>query len=184
VFVHGVANIYTTFATQAKLTIHTASGERPIKVGNLQYGQSRDIVVHYNDIGGKPPVTSVKLTYISQGIASWTVSDEYQKILNTNSMPPEVYDYHFARAQVCDFLRSLYPRRADQEYVPLSVQELPRVRSELEDLIQQLKVRGHTDERNTSLLRDLAGEDPNGQVRLAISNETYYTKWGQHYRKL
>jgi hypothetical protein len=178
-----VANIYTTFATQATLTLHTTSGEIPIKIGNLQYGQSRDMVIHYRDTAGKLPVMPVKLAYISQGETRWTVSDDHQITSDINSMETQVCDFHFARDQVCAFLRSLYPRRADQEYVPLPTQELPRVRSELEDLIKQLKARGHTDEQNTSLLRDLAGEDPDGQVRLAISNEQYYTKWGKHYRK-
>ena len=73
--------------------------------------------------------------------------------------------------------------RNDKEYLPLSVGELPRVRSALQALIGDLKGQGHTDEQNVSLLEDLAGEEPRGQVSLALSDDSYYRKWGQHYRE-
>jgi hypothetical protein len=73
--------------------------------------------------------------------------------------------------------------RHDKEYIPLPVGDLPQARSELEALIGELKGQGHTDEQNISLLQDLAGEEPHGQVSLAISNEKYFTRWGQHYRE-
>ena len=183
VFVHGVANLYSTFATQAKLTIHTKRGEKTISVGNVQYGQSRDVVVNYDDIEGTTPVGPVRLTYISQGVSNCKIAGEPWETSDADLMAPAVYDYHLARAQVCDFLRTLYPRRPDQELVPVPAGELPRARAKLEDLIKQLKARGHTDEQNTSLLLDLAGDDPSGQVRLAISKDKYYLKWGRHYRE-
>ena len=67
--------------------------------------------------------------------------------------------------------------------MPLSAAELPRIRSELEALIGDMKSQGHVDEQNVSLLDDLAGKDPQGQVSIALSDENYFRKWGQHYRE-
>jgi hypothetical protein len=200
-----VANLYTTFATQATLTFRTTGSlildedegsktgiqlgdvssspsEVSVKLGNLQYGQSRDILLRYKDMTERSHTVQAKLTYNFHGSIRWIVSSE-RIASHTTSLPLQVCDYHWSRTRICAFLRSLFPIRHDKEHVRLSVEELPRVRSELEALLGDLKGLGHTDEQNTSLLQDLAGEEPHGQIRLALSNKDYYTKWGQHYRK-
>src|SRR5262245_9818983 len=90
VFVHAVANLYTTFATQAILRFRSTESlvlyehegtktglrleDKPsnqdilsIKLGNLQYGQSRDILIHYDRKTKKSHVVQAKLIFNFQG---------------------------------------------------------------------------------------------------------------------
>ena len=65
--------------------------------------------------------------------------------------------------------------------MPLKKEEdLQGRRLVLEGVINYLKREGHNDEQNTSLFQDLAGNDPHGQVRIALRGN-YYDQWGKHY---
>ena len=152
-----------------------------IKIGNLQYGQSRDIVIHYSKTK-KSHMVQAKLTFNFHGSTRWTLSNE-QITSDTSSLSPQVCDYHLSRARICAFLRSLFYLNDEMEYLPLPFGRLPPIISKLNALIKDLKSQGHVDEQNVGLLQDLAGDKPNGQVSLALSNGKYYRKWGHHYRE-
>ncbi|PGH15567.1 hypothetical protein AJ79_02349 [Helicocarpus griseus UAMH5409] len=206
VFVHAIANLYTTYATEAKVVLHTsgsveltqdegsktgleldeetAKGDNIIvNVGNLQYGQSRDIVLLIKIATGEKVTARAELTYKtynSEGSFKSVISNE-QMLSQTTNLPAHVASYHLTRARICALIRSIYPMRPDEEYTNLVTNDLEEPRKCLDNIIQDLKKLGYTDEENVSLLRDLAGEDPEGQIRLSISTNQNYNKWGRHY---
>jgi len=60
-------------------------------------------------------------------------------------------------------------------------EDLSPKRAELKAVIHLTKSLPFTDEHNTSLLEDLCGASPNGQIYLALSSQEYFSKWGKHY---
>ncbi|OJD13212.1 hypothetical protein AJ78_06304 [Emergomyces pasteurianus Ep9510] len=203
VFVHAIANLFTTFATQAKVTFHTSGSvrlvqdegsrtglelhEEPTKdgdltviVGNLQYGQSRDLVIRMENVPRKPSTTKATLTYNFQG-SSKSVTSSEQILSQPSSLPPHVSGYHMSRAHICAFLRSIYPLRSDKEYTNIQEDRLEQAQKDLGSIITKMKQLGYTDEENVSLLRDAAGEEPEGQISLSISTPKNFSRWGKHY---
>ncbi|PGH02577.1 hypothetical protein GX51_04604 [Blastomyces parvus] len=203
VFVHAIANLYTTFATQAKVSIRTSGsveiaqdegsktglglyeestedGIFTVTVGRLQYGQSRDLVFLMKNVTSNPSTAQATLTYNFHGDSKSVVSSE-QMLSRHTSLPAHVSSYHLSRARICAFLRSLFPLRPDKQYSSLTKAQLENARQELDSMIKEIKQLGYTDEENDSLVRDLAGEEPEGQISLSISTEDNYEKWGKHY---
>ncbi|KGQ01713.1 hypothetical protein PAAG_11560 [Paracoccidioides lutzii Pb01] len=203
VFVHAIANLYTTFATQARVLLRTSGsaelvqdegsktgllldemsakdGDIIVTVGNLQYGQSRDLVLRIKNVTGNASAAQATLTYNFQGSVKSVISNE-QLLSQYKSLPAHVSSYHLSRARICTFLRSIYPLRQDYEYMYLDANGLEKARAELDIVIKETKKLGYTDIANASLVRDLAGEDPEGQISLAISERSHYEKWGKHY---
>ncbi|KLJ08708.1 hypothetical protein EMPG_15862 [Blastomyces silverae] len=203
VFVHAIANLYTTFATQAKVSIRTSGsvaiaqdegsntglglyeestedGALTVTVGSLQYGQSRDVIIRMKNATSKPSTAQATLTYNFQGDSKSVVSSE-QILSQRTSLPPHVSGYHLSRARICAFLRTLFPLRPDKQYSSLTQDQLENAKQELDSMIKEIKELGYTDEENGSLVRDLAGEEPEGQISLSISTQDNYEKWGKHY---
>ncbi|PGH20784.1 hypothetical protein AJ80_03411 [Polytolypa hystricis UAMH7299] len=203
VFVHSIANLYTTFATHATLKLRSsgatkltvaegsrtgiqldetspAEGEVSIRLGNLQYGQSRDILVHFDAQSDKKPTVQASLSYNFRGEMATAVSTD-RLLTDPTSLPVSVCDYHVSRAMICALLRKLYPVSVIGEYKPLDHSQLNGPRSELQSLVADVQRFGHKDDQNTSLLHDLCGDDPYGQVSLAIGKDDYFEKWGKHY---
>jgi hypothetical protein len=203
VFVHAVANLYTTFAANATLTLLTedpvvlsadegglqlheqassTQGGLTLNIGNLQYGQSRNIVVRYEGDVKDAPSVEARLTFNSQSAKNPVASKGVME-LGTGCLSVQASEYHRSRARLCAFFRSLFPTKNHSDYIAVRSNELSTARSNLEALAHELKAAGHTDEQNISLFQDLAGEDPQGQAGLAISSDLYFKKWGKHYRK-
>ncbi|KAL2383786.1 hypothetical protein RJZ90_002417 [Blastomyces dermatitidis] len=203
VFVHAIANLYTTFATQAMISIRTSGsveiaqdegsktglglyeestedGALAVTVGSLQYGQSRDVIIRMKNATSKPSTAQATLTYNFQGNAKSVASSE-QILSQRTSLPAHVSGYHLSRARICGFLRTLFPLRPDKQYASLTKDQLENAKQELDSIIKEIKQLGYTDEGNGSLVRDLAGEEPEGQISLSISTQANYEKWGKHY---
>ncbi|OAX83670.1 hypothetical protein ACJ72_01959 [Emergomyces africanus] len=201
VFVHAIANLYTTFATQAKVTFRTSGsvqlvqdegsrtglglyeeptedGNLTLIIGNLQYGQSRDLIIRMKNTTVKPSTAKATLTYNFQGSFKSVVSSE-QMLSKASSMPAHVSSYHLSRARICKFLRSIYPMRPDKEYTIIG--DLEEAKKELASIIKEMKHLAYTDEENVSLLKDAAGEEPEGQISLSISTLDNFARWGKHY---
>lgn len=198
VLIHAIANLYTTYATQAKLTLrHPESmslsvidsfttgiqldetplspSEFSVNLGSLHYGQSREILLRYDT--KTPEACEIETTLSCARLGQPEESTkETAKLAESAPLPSSVYQYHRSRAKICRFLRSLRSSNPEEEYVPLQHELDP-----LEGVIDYLKNAGHTDEQNASLFQDLAGEKPHGQVRLALSSWAYYDRWGKHY---
>jgi hypothetical protein len=150
-----------------------------IPLGNLQYGQSRDV---YLDFGLFFDPNSTITVDVDFNLVDGVRSDFHARknILDTSSLPAEEIAYHISRSRICAFLSSLAPL-SNEQHQAISAKNLPEKRVELETLISSISSLNHFDEASQSLLTDLAGPDPAGQIRLAISTDTYYNRWGKHY---
>ncbi len=197
--IHAVANLQSTFATSATLKITTCEGleiaqtvgsyvqnedknpDHPktnliVPLGNLQYGQSRDIELMYNNLcsnGTFQPTINVELRCTaldeSTGILSTSRSIQDMEYLSS-----ELTAYHIFRSRICKFLSSIAPLSKNQERKTIS--NITMKREELNILISDLEATKPNDELNQSLLHDLSGE-----ISLALSTHEIYRKWGRHY---
>jgi len=205
VFVHAVANLFSTFATSVKLELETKKSgiqisapsylqlgvedaARTVKldVGNLQYGQSRDIVVKLICEQAKVDgIVSATLHYCVADQAS-KISIAEKELSDRSTISPAAMDYHLSRHQLCTFLASLSTRNANDEYVALTAAKVEQSQKEMHSLITSISDRlraarkantsGHDVDNLTSLLADLKSEDTNatdnahgaGQVSLAL----------------
>jgi hypothetical protein len=224
VFVHAVANLQATYANKAtlKLTypsyiqLEETTGESvetqepqqfdedsdferqlSIPLGDLRYGQPRDIYLKYKPSeeylgalklalnGEQPPQPPVVYATLEYNLLKPTVEKAVSvcSIMDGTSMPPAEIAYHKSRSAILTFLSSLYPlRETDGEHVPLSSVG-PEKLNELEALIKTIPAADPSvsrDPRNVSLMEDLHGTDPKGQISMACKPE-YFSKWGCHY---
>lgn len=98
-------------------------------------------------------------------------------VLGSSDMCEEEMAYHESRAQICRYLSSWFPLGSEGEHRTIAE---GREEKELVELISNLTARKYRDVQNQSLMEDLAGAEPKGQVSLAI-NDDYLNKWGLHY---
>jgi len=209
VFVHAVANLFSTFATSVKLELETKKSgiqisapsylqlgvedaARIVKldVGNLQYGQSRDIVVNLTCKQAKVDgIVSVTLHYCVPDQTSKTVTAA-KKLSDRSTMSQAAMDYHLSRHQLCTFLASLSIRNANNEYVALKAAKVEQPLKEIHSLIasisdrlraaRQVNTSGHDVDNLKSLLADLKSENTDatdnphgaGQISLALQTTT------------
>jgi hypothetical protein len=208
VFVHAIANLQSTYATGARLTISgtknmtlaETTGEYTrkekqilnggqqggfhhtldIPLGNLQYGQSREIFLVYGQDIDPSSEVYVGLEFNPESGERTTLRTSRHIQQTTTTLLPQEIAYHTLRAQICFFLSSLAPLNNEQ-HQHLPARELPSKRAELAALIASMASLSYLDEPNQSLLTDLAGADPAGQISLAISTDIFYNRWGKHY---
>lgn len=222
-FVHAVAHLQSTFARNASLhltcpdrvTLEETTGpyvtkeadtkkvsggrlQLTIPLGNIQYGQSRDIYLRWNSatntIAGNPVDLSATLEYTPLHNTDLRVEHKANRSLADISVPlsPEEVAYHISRSRVCAFLAALFPiddlgeHRVDSEVVPKygasSLSGLQTKQAELQQLIQSLPAAQYPeDPRCKALLQDLHGGEPFGQVTIALSSQSNFDRWGQHY---
>jgi hypothetical protein len=226
VFVHAVANLQSTFANNVTLRLRyppyleleettgqsvdkqvpVALGhdddfhwQLSISLGNLQFGQSRDIYLRY--AGSKefadflamtkageqpdfPPVINAILEYSRlDGNVHKAVC--HRSILDTGApmLTPAEKAYHMSRSAIIELLSRVAPLRAkDGEHIPAR-SIAPKLAAELDELLSSIPAADpsvSSDPRCASLLEDLAGEDPKGQISLALQKK-FFTRWGIHY---
>ncbi|KAL2162319.1 hypothetical protein VTH06DRAFT_7232 [Thermothelomyces fergusii] len=238
VFIHAVANLQSTFANNAKLRLTYPSylrleemtgeavgrqtpvklqGDLPepmtsltIALGNIQFGQSRDIYLRYGHDradprdppaseaeGQGPPIITAVLEYQHFTPTVHQVVAHQDPFSVSPSIPAAEIAYHMSRAAVVAFLSTICPLNPQLEHVPLIHERRPQ------DLPQQLRslvaalaaarpefVGSHDGCR--ALLTDLCGNpaaaaqaaDPatwTGQVALALVDSDHYHRWGIHY---
>lgn len=205
VFVHAVANLFTTLATSAVLEVtvpHDTGIESvglqdflipntgkscALRLGNIHYGQSRDLVFargHGTFPKGMP--VSVTLKYkLSTGV-EYTIDSS--TALSTPGLVPQTSDYHFFRAQLCAFLCTLFPIKQNGEHDHIIQPDiLAKAESSLRDLVANIRIASKANGGNeglSSILQDLEGDEPAGQIRKALGNtppQPYWTKWGHRY---
>ncbi|KAL9126207.1 MAG: hypothetical protein Q9217_004714, partial [Psora testacea] len=197
--IHAVENLQSTFATSATLAITTCEGleiaqtvgnyvqsedknpDHPktnliVPLGNLQYGQPRDVELMYNNlwsIGRFQPTINVELrcTALDESIGILSTSRSIQDMEYLSS---ELTAYHYFRSRICKFLSSIAPLSRNQERE--TILNITMKREELNTLISDLEATKPNDELNQSLLHDLSGE-----ISLALSTDEIYLKWGRHY---
>ncbi|TDZ14881.1 Uncharacterized protein Cob_v012188 [Colletotrichum orbiculare MAFF 240422] len=211
VFVHAVANLQATFAINATLrltypaqvdleettgdsvvkqeavTLHNENDEPKrlsILLGNIQYGQTRDIYLRVKAPENLDLETSnitATMEYSRMTSAVYRESAETSLLASTTTMPDPEIAYHISRSLICAFLASTIPLKHDGEHEAL-LSISPEKTEELETLIKTLPAHKFPDDaKNKSLVEDLSGAEPKGQISLALKNPNYYSKWGIHY---
>lgn len=228
IFIHAVANLQSTFATNATLDLqfsHPMEIEETmgptvdqlgveeegqlrrlrIPLGNLQYGQSRDIFLRVKNVSNEDPFDAGSLATVTAGISYETpgttpqtpstdfgekvfafdtdpVATAHCSMTADADLPDAEIAYHESRSRVCAFLSSIFPIGSNGNHDKIRTDQAPAKAAELDSLIAELPAQRHTeDPRNKSLIEDLAGEDPHGQVSLALGSEDYFQRWGVHY---
>ncbi|KAF5023210.1 hypothetical protein F66182_4718 [Fusarium sp. NRRL 66182] len=232
VFVHAVANLQSTFATRAVLKLtysrpleleettgtsveqqpaqysddseEDSIGELTLSLGNLQFGQSRDIFLRVSNpkalllLEEKDPSSSIveaSLAYVKPGncprsrrVLEAMLSKDAgfapmttvrRSILDSSQLPASEIAYHESRSLICNFISSMFPIQPTGEHA--AIKDIEAKRGELQALIRDLPARNFDDSKNTSLLQDISSKDPKGQVFLAIESTEYFNKWGCHY---
>lgn len=228
-FVHAVAHLQSTFAQNASLhlscpdgiTLHETTGRYVTKqtdarivsdgrgrltipLGNIQYGQSRDMYLRWESdsrmqhtVAGNPVDLSATVTYILPNSTTRSVEHSANRSLadvaSTSFLlsPPEIA-YHKSRSQVCAFLADFFPLNSHEEHHVHKELEakygasispgLPDKQAALAHLIQSLPANGYPDDpRCQALLQDLNGDEPFGQVTIALASQANFDRWGQHY---
>ncbi|KAF4979111.1 hypothetical protein FZEAL_4601 [Fusarium zealandicum] len=228
VFVHAVANLQSTFATRAvlkltyssRLELEETTGasveqqppkpvdgsenstmELTLTLGNLQYGQSRDIFLRAKNLSllrslknsaASSSLVNASLAYVKSGMypqnrtvpaakdASFApVASVRRSILDTSNLPASEIAYHESRALLCSFISSVFPLKEDGEHEAVTKGMITK--NELLALIQKLPAKSYDDPKNASLMKEISAQDPKGQVFLAIENGKYFNKWGGHF---
>ncbi len=169
VFVHATANLQSTYANNGKLCLtypsylkleettgaavdkqapvalegadqESGMTSLTILLGNLQYGQSRDIYLRYGASRKvilaasetEPPVVTATLSYQRFTAETHRITTERSTIdFAEPSLPPAEIAYHVSRSALVSFLSNFTPLNATLEHVPLK--QLP------EDLAIQLQ---------------------------------------------
>ncbi|KAI1291337.1 hint-domain-containing protein [Xylaria venustula] len=207
VFVHAIAHLISTYATRCTLEITTPEGvalepttgqsindqqhgdegadykRLTLQLGNLQYGQTRDIYLrHFNASGQQIQYTvsdgdrtmHTKLTY-SRLQSPEYVSVAEHDMLEPSPLSPSAIAYHQSRSAVCDLL-SWFTIIKDSEYLDRRRVTVSDYQMRLQELINNIPSRNYQDKHNNSLMEDL-----NGQITEALSSKEYFDRWGRHY---
>lgn len=170
-----------------------------LSFGTLQFGHSRDIYLRYantqeladflamNEAGLQPdlpPVVNAVLEYscldgnIYKAVCHRSIVDTGEPKLSLAEKA-----YHISRSAIVELLSRVAPIRAkDGEHVPAR-SDARKLAVEVEMLLSSLPAadpRVRSDPRCASLLEDLTGEDPKGQISLAFKKK-FFGRWGIHY---
>ncbi|OAA56319.1 von willebrand factor type a domain containing protein [Niveomyces insectorum RCEF 264] len=214
VFVHAVANMQSTFATSATLrltyskslsfeeTMGAVVGQtKPvgmegrdarlqyvtIRVGNIQYGQSRDIYVRYTGDAAANGATLLRASLRYHEVATkgvkfvvtWHPLDGKPSIKAPRSPDLSAGEiaFHVSRAKLCSFLAGVFPLAADDEHVHGQFSD--RLGRDLDDMLLRLPAAAQEhagDPACAALLADITG-----QVKMALTNASHFSRWGRHY---
>ena len=182
-----------------------------IPLGLLQYGQSRDIFLRASKVANQEKETgatesSTVTATLDFNKANMSLQDSRSKantfslgktdsggtdlgtrtisvsrsVLEHSDLPESEVAYHESRARICKYISSWFPLGPDGEHRVIAHGREGK-KKELSQMISQIPARHYDDERNRSLMEDLTGTEPKGQISLAINNDGYFTRWGVHY---
>ncbi|KAI1333516.1 hint-domain-containing protein [Xylariaceae sp. FL0016] len=204
VFVHAVAHLQSTFAINCVLEITTPKSVRlettagktmedqnaedgicnkvTIKLANMQCGQSRDIFLKMlpGAESGVKAIANAKLTYSLMRHPLHVITA--RNLSEPSELPDCIIAYHQSRSMICSFLSSFVELdRQKHEYKEVASCSMDEYNSKLQELLGNIPAARYNDELNTSLMEDLQGREPAGQISLAISRRDYFGRWGLHY---
>lgn len=209
VFVHAVANLFSTVGVNVVLEVETSPDvviscatvfntdiisktQTHLHLGNLQYGQSRNLILSYDKSQRRSSIKAT-LAYKDRFGESHSTSTFCTQSTKPAAPPGQLLAYHAFRAQLCSHLSAFSPISADtNEHKVLTDCQSPdgrfaAARVSLQNFIAQITSSPYAeDPKVAALIKDLtAGEGKsNGQVSkalLATDKEQYYQKWGKHY---
>jgi hypothetical protein len=200
-FIHAVANLYTTFGTSATIEIEVSDNNLPessvgiplkkakqgrlLELGNIQYGQARDLVFECpREMQTSAQIKAI-LSYRTPN-GEGHVSKATTMIAAPSTLPTDKIFYHLQRASICQLLASLFPLQTNNEHAAIKdTNELDRAQNQGTLIAEALRSSPYaTNPEVKSLLDDLVGADPVGQISKALTSthtQRYWQKWGRHY---
>jgi hypothetical protein len=109
-----------------------------------------------------------------------------RSLLDPADLPAAELAYHESRARICRFLSDLFPaspKDGERRCRKLDADTYASLPDSLALLVADLPARAHSqrDDANASLVEDLVGDDPHGQVSLAVNDQDHFRRWGVHY---
>ncbi|KAK9419684.1 putative Hint-domain-containing protein [Seiridium unicorne] len=155
-----------------------------VPLGNLQYGQSRDIylesdVPHGSFEWSKDMKITAKFRFSRMYDAHFLVGAKLDTLRETSLSESEIA-YHRSRAMICEYISSIFPLKADGEHDMPALHALPTTisaaRMNFKDLVTNIPAKHFRDTYNASLMQDLLG-----QIQLAVFDNDYFSTWGPHY---
>jgi len=197
VFIHAVANLFSTFATNTEVvlscsnakvqfdlpawlefdTVPQTTGTRVLNLGNIRYGQSRDIIVKLNGASRKDIIkATVRCSVPNQAMKTATTTCDFY---NRRTISTTVLDYHISRHEVCAYLASLSAKNQNNEHVSLSASSLSPKSHAIDALVENIQTRltstmdqGADTADLAALLADLQPPDlinPHGSGQIALA---------------
>jgi hypothetical protein len=157
-----------------------------IQLGNIQYGQSRDMFLRYTSPKAQDVITSLgieahlhaELQYSLMMVPEYVVHASHD-LRDISLLPAAEIAYHQSRAQLCDFLSSLFPidPRKEEHDIFSRVPSLITRRNTLATLQTTIPALSYpADPHNQSLMDDI-----NGQIALAVESPEHLKRWGRHF---
>lgn len=159
VFVHAVANLFSTFATDTVITLtcsenvfeviaptyfdyavqNTAANISSLRLGNIQYGQSRDIVFKIRAVRKSQPIKAT-LSYRSANNKVFSTS-VLHKPGNQPPLRRSMIDYHLSRHDICSFLAEFSIRNLKEEHIHIGSQLVQNKAADFMALVSKIESR-------------------------------------------
>ncbi|EPS40220.1 hypothetical protein H072_6003 [Dactylellina haptotyla CBS 200.50] len=194
VFVHALANLFSTYATACYLNVEIPDGAKvkkplgeftftesswgaKIDIGDIQYGQSRDFIIELEGLDRQNP-DDIILTLVAK---PWD-AQEALNVAVTTTTSPEVnaastdYQYHWHRLSLVTEIYGLCQRTFKKYNNDLN--------SELEVAKDKFQAQGKAIAKDLQghAAAEALGTDISGEVTLAVADAgKAWTKWGRHY---
>ncbi|KAK8030185.1 inter-alpha-trypsin inhibitor heavy chain H3 [Apiospora rasikravindrae] len=199
VMVNAVAHLQSTFAIKCCLDIEVVQVEKlelstglamgmtrgnhpngrhwSVPLGNIQYGQSRDIYLRFNQKANKNCMINTQLTY-SDGTGAKSVEGPNDvPVTQAVTLSDDEIAYHRNRDLVCRLVIRLC-LRGTEDYIGGFDELGKRDRKSWYGLLTEKNTAGsHNDEQNRSL-----NQDVEGRIKQAVhSGDGEWNSWGKHY---
>ncbi|KAM3497070.1 hypothetical protein MY10362_009563 [Beauveria mimosiformis] len=201
-FVHTMANLRSTYATRATLRVScttniiisddlgqrgdlTDDGSLALYLGNIQYGQSRDIVLkvqpaRYEAASALDQYVDATVTVrpVLEGLGMAKTGKTITCLADKSRLPEGELAYHASRGYICSFLAELLGAEANGD-IRIPLVDLETRLENFGSLFHEIPASEYNDELNRSLMKDLDGAKP--QISTALGSDEDYESWGKHY---
>lgn len=145
-----------------------------VPLGNIQYGQTRDIFVRFGGKVGSNNKIHAELYYLKANDTRY-YTDHDIPVTQTSTIPEKEMAFHENRSRICRFILELFPR-GELGFPIDSTASIDRVNPFL-SLVNDLTVKHYDDRGNQAL-----NEQVEGLIRQAAYADGYeWARWGKHY---
>ncbi|KAG8753136.1 negative regulator of the PHO system [Serendipita sp. 396] len=184
VFVHALANLFATYATRTTISVELPEGAKlkpiqgsypvtaaswgsSVEIGDIQYGQTRELIVELED-GAQSEVT------VSLSARPWhaTSTESLSQTVSVSPVASASSDEFILTKQRLDLITYLYQIRALHPQSIMNSNATATLETKAQELLRALPT--HPDA--TALATDIRGE-----LTLAVTNDENWRRWGAHY---